>query len=159
MKNIGLRTILPVLCVVILGVGTSTAAVRGNHAMYVGGTVADLGKEMMGKLDLTGEINLIFIVHKEHRLAIPFSRISSIEYGQHAGRRIRAVLLGGGWPLLFSHKRRHYLSLGFKDEAGKDQAVVFELAKHTVRTTLATLKARTGKEVEFDSDDAKKNID
>ena len=159
MRPILLYILMPAVLAVLLTNVSALAAVRGDHAMYVGGTITGIQKDTEGKLDLSGGTDLIFIYHKETVLHIPFRQIVSIEYGQHAGRRIRAALLGGGWPLLLSHKRRHYLSLGFKDETGREQAAVFELAKHTVRTTLATLKAKSGKEVEFDSEDAKKNVD
>jgi len=135
------------------------AAVRGRKAMYTGGTIGPIERGTKGILDCSEGSDLVFTAHKQELLRVPFSNVTSIEYGQHAGRRIRAVLLGGGWPLLFSHKRRHYLSIGFTDLAGNSQGAVFELAKHTVRTTLAALKARTGKEIEFDSEDAKKNVD
>jgi hypothetical protein len=37
---------------------------------------------------------------------------------------------------LFSKKRNHYLTIGYKDASGKDQAAVFELGKDIARTAL-----------------------
>ncbi len=46
---------------------------------------------------------------------------------------------------LFSRKRMHYLTIGFRDADGKDQVAVFELGKRIVRPTLTILERRTGK--------------
>jgi hypothetical protein len=59
---------------------------------------------------------------------------------------------------LFSKKRKHYLTIGFTDADGKQQGAVFELGKDTVRSTLVTLEARSGKQVEYESDEAKKHV-
>ena len=59
---------------------------------------------------------------------------------------------------LFSKKRRHFLTIGYTDAAGKKQGAVFELAKGTIRSTLTKLEAKSGKQVEFESEEAKKNI-
>jgi hypothetical protein len=61
-----------------------------------------------------------------------------------------------GVVALFSKKRRHYLTINFKNEEGKDQAVVFELGKDVTRTMIATLQARTGQKVEYEDDEARK---
>jgi hypothetical protein len=58
---------------------------------------------------------------------------------------------------LFSKKRKHFLTVGFKDEAGKQQAAVFELGKNVVRVTLASLEARTGQKIEYEDDEARKS--
>jgi hypothetical protein len=63
----------------------------------------------------------------------------------------------GALPILFSKKRRHYLTINFKGDEGKDQAAIFELGKDTTRTLLATLAARTGKTVEYEDDEARKS--
>ena len=44
-----------------------------------------------------------------------------------------------------------------KDAQDKQHAAVFELGKSVVRTTIATLEARTGKKVEFQDDEARKS--
>jgi hypothetical protein len=48
------------------------------------------------------------------------------------------------------------LSIAFTDEEGKKQGAVFELAKGIVKESLTTLEAKSGKKVEYESDDAKK---
>lgn len=58
---------------------------------------------------------------------------------------------------LFSKKRNHFLTIGYTDAAGKDQAAVFELGKDIVRTALTIIQTRSGKEIEYQDDDARKS--
>ena len=58
---------------------------------------------------------------------------------------------------LFSKKRAHYLTIGFKDDAGKDQVAIIELGKDTVRTTLAIMQTRSGKQIEYQDEEARKS--
>jgi len=80
-----------------------------------------------------------------------------LEYGQKAGRRVAVGVLISPFAL-FSKKRNHYLTISFKDLEGKEQAVVFELGKDIVRTTLKVLQVRSGKEIHFQDEEAKKSI-
>jgi hypothetical protein len=67
------------------------------------------------------------------------------------------VLLGPiGLVSLFSKKRKHYLTIGYKDETNKDQVAVIELGKDLVRTTLAIVETRSGKQIEYQDDEARK---
>jgi hypothetical protein len=59
--------------------------------------------------------------------------------------------------LLFSKKRKHFLTVNYMDEADKQQAVVFELGKDVVRVTLASLEARTGQKIEYQDEEARKS--
>jgi len=138
----------------------ATAAVRGKHAMYAGGTIGDLAVGKKGGLDFSGEVDFVFRPHDEHIpfLRIPFAQITTVEYGQHAGRRVRVALLGGGIPALLSHKRKHFVTIYFPDSQGKEQAAIFELGKKIVREVLTVLRVKTGKEIEFQSEDAKRNL-
>ena len=77
-----------------------------------------------GTLDTKNETALVFAT-KDGTLTIPYASIDGLEYGQKAGRRVAVAVLVS--PLaLFSKKRNHYLTINFKDPAGKDQAAVFE---------------------------------
>ena len=71
-----------------------------------------------------------------------------------AGRRLGlAIVLS---PLfLLSKKRRHYLTIGYIDQQGEQQAAVFELGKRIVRSTLAALEAKTGLRVEYEDEKAR----
>ena len=59
---------------------------------------------------------------------------------------------------LFSKKRNHFLTIAYRDTAGKDQAGVFELGKDIVRTTLTIVDTRSGKELKYQDDEARKSI-
>jgi hypothetical protein len=149
-----MRPFIAALLVVALTTVESPGAVRGDRAAYIGGT-APLKQGTQGKLDISRPAGLVFTA-KESTLTIPYQSVISLEFGQKIGRRVGATIalgvttLGiGALPVLFSKKKRHYLTVGYT-ENGTNQAVVFELAKDTVRTTLATLEARTGREVERD---------
>ena len=58
---------------------------------------------------------------------------------------------------LFSHKRHHYLTIGYKDDADKDQVALLELGKDIVRTTIAIVETRSGKKVTYQDDEARKS--
>lgn len=93
---------------------------------------------------------------EDGKFEIPYAAIESLEYGQKAGRRVGIAITMS--PLaLFSKKRNHYLTISFKDAAGKDQAAVLELGKDIVRTTLTVVQARSGKDVEYQDDEARKS--
>ena len=62
-----------------------------------------------------------------------------------------------GLVMLASKKRKHIVTIGWTVD-GKNEAAVFELGKGAIRPALATLSARTGKKIEYESEDARKNI-
>jgi hypothetical protein len=59
--------------------------------------------------------------------------------------------------MLFPKKRKHYVTIGYKDDQGKEQVAVFELGKDIVRITLPILEARSGKKIEYQDEEAKKS--
>jgi hypothetical protein len=78
-----------------------------------------------------------------------------MEYGQEVSRRL--VLAYVISPIfLLSKSRKHFLTLGFQDAEGHQQALVLRLDKRTVRSTLAALEARSGRMVTFLDADARK---
>ncbi len=153
-----MRKVLSLLLIgFLLSPIVALAAVRGKKAMYMGGTISKIPDKTKGKFDVTGEKGAVFLSRKgESLLEIPYESVTSLEYGQKSGRRV-GVAIAVTWVALFSKKRRHFLTIGFKDAEGNRQGAVFELAKGTVRTTLVTLEARTGVEVEFESEEARKH--
>jgi len=130
-------------------------AVDGDKAMYMGGTV-DIKKEMEGKFDVSNDKTLTF-AYKRLTWTLDYASIVELEYGQKAGRRVAVGVLISPFAL-FSKKRNHYLTISFKDLEGKEQAVVFELGKDIVRTTLKVLQVRSGKEIHFQDEEARKSI-
>jgi hypothetical protein len=123
----------------------------------VGGTISAITEQAEGLLDTATEAQIVFTPErgKGPSLMIPYTAISSLEYGQKAGRRVGVAILVS--PLaLFSKKRKHFLTIGFKDKDGKDQAVVLELGKDIVRTTLTIVETRSGKKIEYQDEEARK---
>ncbi len=129
-------------------------AVDAKKAQYVGGTVASITEGADGVLDTKAEDKLTFTA-KGGSIEIPYAAIESLEYGQKAGRRIAVAVLIS--PLaLFSKKRKHYLTIEYKDAQDKKQAVVLELGKDIVRATLTVVATRSGKEIEYQDEEARK---
>ncbi|HXG24218.1 MAG TPA: hypothetical protein VNJ09_06650 [Chthonomonadales bacterium] len=141
------------------------AGLNKKKARYIGGTVNGIAEATEGKLNADDEKILNFIPDKSSGpiWSIPYERVTSLAYGQHAGRRVGATIawgvttLGlGALPILFSKKRRHYLTIEYTDNEGTAQAAIFELGKDITRTMLKVLEVRTGKKVEFEDEEARK---
>jgi hypothetical protein len=142
------------LCLLIFALSETLMA--GDHlpvAHYVGGTVQGMSADE-GVLDLTGEEALEFRT-KAGDLRIPYENVLGIEYGQQVDRRyIMAVAIS---PLfLLSKKRKHYVTLHYTDEAGRQQALVLRVDKKQIRAVLAGLEAKTGRRVEYQDAAARK---
>lgn len=133
------------------------AAVRGKAAKYVGGTVSSIKENTSGKFAFDDR-NATFAVKGSTALMISFDKIVSLEYGQKAGRRVGMAIAIN--PLfLFSKKRRHFLTIGFQDDSGKQQGAVFELSKGIVHEILSLLETKSGKKVEYESEEARKHAE
>ena len=132
------------------------AGIGSSVTMYVGGTLK-IKEQTEGKSSTADEKAFVF-EYKERKnktqFTIPYDRMDSLEYGQKAGRRVgMAIVLS---PLaLLSKKRKHFLTIGFRDNDDKQQAGVFELGKGIVRTTLASLEARSGRKIEYRDEEAR----
>jgi hypothetical protein len=126
----------------------------GGRAQYVGGTVANLPSKSEGNINTTDEVVLLFRT-KQATVRIPYSKIDTIEYGQRVSRRfVEAVLVSP--LLLLAKKRKHFLTVGYTDEEGHRQAMVFQLDKGAVRAVLVSLEAKTGRKIEFQDEEARK---
>ena len=127
-------------------------AVGADKAMYVGGTISGVKEKAEGKLSTASESDLVFN-SIDGSVSIPYAKVTALEYGQKAGRRVAMAVLVS--PLaLFSKKRKHYFTITYTDTTGKEQAGVFELGKDIVRTTLKIVEVRTGKDIEFQDAEA-----
>jgi hypothetical protein len=132
-----------------------TAGVGKNDTKYVGGTISSIKEGTEGKSSTADEKAFVF-EYKGGKLSIPYDQINDLEYGQKAGRRVGLALTISPW-LLLSKKRKHFLTVGYKDENEKQQAGVFEIGKDAIRVTLASLEARTGKKVDYQDEEARKS--
>ena len=126
----------------------------GSRASYVGGTVAALPSKSEGKLNTTDQDVFLFRT-KKAAVRVPYEKITTLEYGQKVNRRYaEAVLISP--VLLLAKKRHHFLTVGYTDEQGHQQAMVFEVPKGEIRSVLVGLEAKTGRKVEFQDEEARK---
>jgi hypothetical protein len=133
----------------------SALAGLGSTAIaYVGGT-EKIEEGLEGSSSIENEKEFVF-EYKDQQLVIPYDEINDLEYGEKVGRRV-GLAIAVNPLLIFSKKRKHFLTIGWKDEAAKQHAAVFEMGKAIIRSTIATLEARTGKKVDYQDDDARKS--
>jgi len=120
---------------------------------YIGGTRADIPANNSGEIRVTDSTYLIY-VSKHTEVKVPYDRINLLEYGQKVDRRyIAAVVIS---PLfMLAKKREHFLTVGFEDNDGRQQAMVFKVDKNDVRLTLVALEARTGQQVQYQDEEAR----
>jgi len=131
------------------------AAGPGFHAQFVGGTIAGVRAGSAIRLDLTSPDALLVRAGNGADLRISYQRINTLEYGQNVSRRyVSAILVS---PLLLLAKsRKHYLTIGYVDSEGHQEALVFRVDKDDIRSALAGLEARTGRRIEFQDAEARK---
>ncbi len=141
---IGLLLLLPLL----------QAREPGGRAQYVGGTNGDLRVKAEGLLQTTDAAEMLFAA-KQFSVHVPYENITNIEYGQKVSRRYLEALLISPM-LLLAKKRAHFLTVGYTDTAGKQQAMVFQLNHGDMRVVLVGLEARTGRKVEYQDEEARK---
>jgi len=130
------------------------AAEPGAKAQLVGGTTAGIPVKSTVRLDLTGNETLV-LRYGAGPLRIPYLKINTVEYGQNVSRRYAAAILISP-VLLLSKSHKHFVTLGYVDGDGKQQALVLRVEKGDIRSVLAGLEARTGRRVEYQDDEARK---
>jgi hypothetical protein len=121
----------------------------------MGGTLAGVASGLNGRVHISDPDVLLFESARS-ALEIPFENVNYLEYGQQAGRRHLLAATVSPFFLL-SKSRKHYLTISFKDAAGRQQAVVFQIDKKDVRAVLAGLEARTGLKVDYQDAEARKS--
>ena len=161
-----IRTWTATVLLLVFVTQCAIAGIDNKATQYVGGTWTDIKEGTEGKLDTTDLKMAKFVKGKKLKpIEIPYDTVSSLEYGQKAGRRVGATI---GWgvttlgiaalPLLLSKKRKHYFTIGYEDATGAKQGVVMQLGKDITRQTLMIFETRSGKQVEYESDEAKKHV-
>jgi hypothetical protein len=143
-----------VVALLLLSTSIAFSAGRlGSRVEYVGGTRPDIPGSNSGQIQLTDDTYFVF-VSKHTQVRVPYQRINLLEYGQKVDRRyVAAVVIS---PLLMlAKKREHFLTVGFQDDDGKQQAMVFRVDKNDVRLTLVALEARTGQQVQYQDEQAR----
>jgi len=132
-----------------------TACAFGQgRAEYVGGTAAKLAIGASGAITVGDPQYFAFYSHKSN-VRVAYEKINLLEYGQTVGRRLDlATIISPAFLLV--KKRKHFLTVGYTDEDGKQQALVFRVDKNDIRATLASLEARTGQRVQYQDEEARK---
>jgi hypothetical protein len=103
----------------------------------------------------TADPDAFVFVTQSSTLRIPYQRINSIEYGQEVSRRV--VLAFVLSPLfLLAKARAHFVTLDFTDESGTRQTILLRVDKRLIRSELATLETKTGRQVEYQDSEARK---
>ena len=74
----------------------------------------------------------------------------SLQVGPQLSPRYRADCY------LHGKSRKHFLTIGYSGEDGKQQAIVFRVDKNGIRPTLAALEARTGLKIQYQDEQARK---
>ncbi|MBZ5631938.1 MAG: hypothetical protein LAO55_02315 [Acidobacteriia bacterium] len=121
---------------------------------YIGGTVSQIAEGTQGSIVLTDDRYLAFYAGKV-QMRVAYDRVNLVEYGQQVGRRMALALVISP-VFLLSKSRKHFLTIGYSGEDGKQQAWVFRVDKQSIRSTLAGLEARTGVKIQYQDEQARK---
>ena len=130
------------------------ASGSGSRVLYVGGTVAGVPEKSSGRIELLKNDSMTLNV-RDRSIEVSYQSINTLEYGMRVSRRyVEAVLIS---PIfLVAKKRSHFLTIGYSDSEGRQQAMVLQVGKDEIRTLLVSLEARTGRRVEFQDEEARK---
>lgn len=139
---------------ILAGLIFATLLQAQSRAEYVGGTSATLASGVSGSLEISDPHYVAFYA-KKVQLRIPYTHIEMLEYGQKVDRRL-LLAIAISPVFLLSKKRKHFLTIGYTDDEGTHQALVFQVDKNDIRAMLAGLEARTGLTVQYQDADARK---
>ncbi len=126
----------------------------GSRVQYMGGTVSGVPNKSSARIEVRQD-DVLKLSLKGNSLSIPYKDVTTLEYGMRASRRyLEAALIS---PIFLIGKRKtHFLTIGYTDAEGRQQAVVLEVPKDEIRPLLVSLEARTGRVVEFQDEEARK---
>ena len=126
----------------------------GSRVQYMGGTVSGVPNKSAARIEVRQD-DALKLSLRGNSLTIPYRDVTTIEYGMRTSRRyLEAALIS---PMFLIGKRKaHFLTIGYTDAEGRQQAVVLEVPKDDIRPLLVSLEARTGRVVEFQDEEARK---
>ncbi len=129
-----------------LALATPAWAVDSRVVQCVGGTASNLPKGVSGNLDANAEDALRFRAVKGVAFELPYSRITSMEYGQNVGEHVAEAILIS--PLfLLAKSRKHFLTIYYTDTDNKPQASIWQLGDDVASGVIMRLQLRTGQKV------------
>jgi hypothetical protein len=126
----------------------------GSRVLYVGGTVPGVRSKSDLRIDLLQD-DALKVSAKGSSFLVPYKDVNTLEYGMRVSRRyVEAVLIS---PLfLVAKKKTHFLTIGYTDQEGRQQAMILQVGKEEIRPLLVSLEARTGRRVEYQDEEARK---
>jgi hypothetical protein len=142
------------LCLLVAMASLTQAQTAQTRVEYIGGTTPQLAAGVQGSIVLADDRYLAFYAGKT-QMRVAYDRIDLLEYGQQVDRRLALALVLSP-VFLLSKSRKHFLTIGYSGEDGKQQAMVFRVDKNGIRPTLAGLEARTGLKIQYQDEQARK---
>jgi hypothetical protein len=142
------------LTLIVCLLGLAGAVCGQSRVEYIGGTAPKINAGTSGAIAVNDAQYFAFYSRKSN-VRVAYAKINLLEYGQTVGRRLDlAIVISPAFLLV--KKRKHFLTVGYTDEDGNQQALVFRVDKNDIRATLASLEARTGQRVQYQDEEARK---
>ncbi|HEY3837861.1 MAG TPA: hypothetical protein VGL72_14870 [Bryobacteraceae bacterium] len=139
----------------ILVLSLRLSAEPATRVHYVGGTLSQLPARTSGTLRI-GDDEVFTFQAAGATIRVPYRDVNLLEYGQRVSRRyLEAIFISP--VFLLSKRRAYFLSVGYTDKSGKQQAMVFQVSSKEIRPVLVSLEARSGRKVEYQDDEARKS--
>jgi hypothetical protein len=138
-----------------LALALTLSAAPETHVHYVGGTITQLPAKASGTLRVGDEEAFTFQASGAI-IKVPYRDVNMLEYGQRVSRRyLEAIFISP--VFLLSKRRAYFLTVGYTDSDGRQQAMIFQVSGKEIRPVLVSLEARSGKRVEYQDDEARKS--
>jgi hypothetical protein len=140
--------------ILLLALALGVCVQAQSHADYIGRTAEKLESGAAGTFDVSDQRYFAFYT-KKSQVRVAYDHINQLEYGQKVDRRLlMAVVISP--VFLLAKKRKHFLTIGYTDDDGRHQALVFRVDKNAIRAALVSLEARTGVRIEYQDQEARK---
>jgi hypothetical protein len=119
------------------------SVVEGEQVRYIGGSIAGVKENTIGRFDTSQSIALAF-EFSEGNAEIPYKLIRAFQYEEKLARRL-GVVATIAVALVKHRQRRHIIKISYFDREGIPQAAVFEVSKDKATAVVAVLEARAPK--------------
>ena len=130
----------------------SSAQIKFDHAAYMKATAAGQKKAepaVKGPLSFDTEKKTVDFLDEKGALAfsIKYDAMKTILHEKTSKPRYAEAVLISPF-FLFSHSKKHFLTIQYNDASGTGQFVIVHLDKKNAREAVATAEAQMGKKVE-----------
>src|ERR1035438_7436167 len=144
----------PSLVAVLVFSSVLQAGDAGGRGQYVGGAVPGVRGKSESRIEVS-QSDVLRLTVKGESVQIPYKDVNTLEYGLRMSRRyVEAALIS---PIfLMGKKKTHFLTIGYTDHEGNQQAMVLQVGKDDIRPLLVSLEARTGRRIEYQDEEARK---